>query len=227
MFIILILALLLLIYGPQLWVRYVISKYSKEIEDMPGTGAELAKHLLERFEMHDYVVEQTDANRDHFSPSEKAVRLGPNNYNGKSLSAIAIAAHEVGHAIQFHKQEPVSVLRSRYTPPAKILESAGVWLLRLLPVIALAVKVPSIIIAIAGISLVLQLLGALMLLSILPEEWDASFKKALPILTKGEYIPAHFEPAIRKVLKAAALTYFAGALANILNIARLFLLLRR
>jgi Zn-dependent membrane protease YugP len=78
-----------------------------------------------------------------------------------------------------------------------------------------------------GSSLLLQLIGALSYLIILPEEWDASFNKALPILMEGEYVAEDKLPNIRNVLKAAAITYFASALANVLNIGRWLLLLRR
>ena len=78
-----------------------------------------------------------------------------------------------------------------------------------------------------GCSLLLQLVGALAYLIILPEEWDASFNKALPILMEGEYVAEDKLPNIRNVLKAAAITYFASALANVLSIGRWLLLLRR
>ena len=78
-----------------------------------------------------------------------------------------------------------------------------------------------------GCSLLLQLIGALAYLIILPEEWDASFNKALPILIEGEYVAEDQLPNIRNVLKAAAITYFASALANVLNIGRWLLILRR
>ena len=78
-----------------------------------------------------------------------------------------------------------------------------------------------------GCSLLLQLIGALAYLIILPEEWDASFNKALPILMEGEYVAEDQLPNIRNVLRAAAITYFASALANVLNIGRWLLLLRR
>ena len=78
-----------------------------------------------------------------------------------------------------------------------------------------------------GCSLLLQLIGALAYLIILPEEWDASFNKALPILIEGEYVAEDKLPNIRNILKAAAITYFASALANVLNIGRWLLLLRR
>ena len=78
-----------------------------------------------------------------------------------------------------------------------------------------------------ALSLLLQLAGAFAYLIILPEEWDASFNKALPILMEGDYVEEHQIPKIRKILKAAALTYFAAALANVLHIGRWLLILRR
>lgn len=66
-----------------------------------------------------------------------------------------------------------------------------------------------------------------MYLIVLPEEWDASFNKALPILEDGEYLNAAQLQAAKQVLKAAALTYLASALVNVVHIGRWFLILRR
>ena len=63
-----------------------------------------------------------------------------------------------------------------------------------------------------------MLASVLLYVAVLPEEWDASFNKALPILEKGEYVPAEYLPAIRQVLKACALTYVAAALADVLRL---------
>jgi len=227
MIVILFVTLLSLVYLPQLWVRRVMKKHQRDQDSMPGTGGELATHLLKRFGMDEYQVEETQPWQDHFSPTDKTVRLSPNNFNGKSLTAIAVATHEVGHAIQHHKQETVFRLRARYIPLAKMFEQTGLWMLRLLPILIIVLKVPAFIAVYVGVSLLFQLIGALVYLIVLPEEWDASFNKALPILMQGEYIDLMQESAVRQVLKAAALTYFAGALASILNITRLFLLFRR
>jgi Zn-dependent membrane protease YugP len=89
------------------------------------------------------------------------------------------------------------------------------------------VRSPIVVGGIIAASLLLQLAGALAYLIILPEEWDASFNKAMPVLIEGEYIDEKQIPAVRKILKAAALTYFASALANMLNIGRWFMILRR
>lgn len=189
--------LAILVYAPSFWVRRVMAKHSKEIAGLPGTGGELALHLIERFELTGIKVKETAANTDHCDPSGPTVRLSPLNLNGKSLAAIAVAAHEVGHAIQFYRREKVFELRT-----------------------------PLAIGGLIGISLLLQLGGAFAYLIILPEEWDASFNKALPVLVEGEYVDASQLPAIRQVLEAAALTYFAAALANVLHIGRWFMILK-
>ena len=224
-----ILALILLLATllPSIWVRYSMSKHAGEIDDMPGTGGELAEHLLQQLKIDGIKVEQTTVNNDHFDPSVPAVRLSPLNYSGKSLTAIAIAAHEVGHAVQFYRKERVFELRAQYLPTAMRLKKIGIWLIAAAPILGFVVKSPIALLWVLLASLALQLLGALAYLIILPEEWDASFNKALPMLTEGNYIhPHHVEP-IRQVLKAAALTYFAGALADLLNIGRWLMVLRR
>lgn len=221
------LILAVLIYMPSFWVRRVMQAYSKDLPEIPGTGGELAQHLIDRFELEGIVVEETQPFRDHFDPAAKAVRLGPNNFHGKSLTAIAVAAHEVGHAIQFHRQEKIFELRSRYLPTAQALSQIGIGIMWAFPVIGFILRSPFAVGLVIAASLLLQLAGAMAYLIILPEEWDASFNKALPILADGEYVEDGRLPAVRKILRAAALTYFAAALANVLNIGRWFMLLRR
>ena len=221
------LVLIAAVYAPQLWVRWVMRSHSTELIELPGTGAELADHLLQRFELEGYEVEETEPLTDHFDPGAQRVRLSPNNHAGRSLTAIAIAAHEVGHAIQHHRQEKISQLRNRYVPRAKSLQRIGVICLSLVPLVGLLVKVPVIFFGFAALGLGLQLCGALAYLIVLPEEWDASFNKALPILVEGNYINAEQVPAVEQILKAAAYTYFAGALADVLNLSRWFMILLR
>jgi Zn-dependent membrane protease YugP len=71
-----------------------------------------------------------------------------------------------------------------------------------------------------------MLASALLQLIILPMEWDASFNKAMPILFQGNYVPEQYQPVIKKILTAAALTYFAGALINVLQLWRWLAILR-
>ena len=213
--------------APQVWVKYTLKKYGKPLPNMPGTGGELARHLIERFELDGTQLEKTAEGSDHFDPTTNTVRLSPSIYDGKSLTAIAVATHEVGHAIQHNRNERIAQLRKKYIPLSILLKKIGVLILILLPIITGVLKSPVIFGLAIGLSLLLQIAAAMTYLIILPEEWDASFNKALPILQQGEYVPEHYQPAIRKVLKAAALTYFAAALANVLNIGRWFMILRR
>ncbi len=217
----------LLVYFPQLWVRFVMYRHGKEMPGMPGTGGELAEHLLDKFDLQGFVVEETMPFGDHFDPSDRAVRLSPKNYSGRSLTAIAVATHEVGHALQFHGNEPLFELRKKYIPQALALKRLGIILMFAVPLVGIIAKAPVIVVLTAAVSIVLQLLGALMYLIVLPEEWDASFNKALPILERGQYVPKEYLPAVSSVLKAAALTYFSGALADILNIGRWLVIIFR
>jgi len=202
-------------------------RYGQERADIPGTGGELAVHLLKRFDFDDVIVEETDNGQDHYDPAARAVRLGTKNFQGKSLTAVAIAAHEVGHAIQYGRKEPLSQLRSKYLPIATQLKRAGVFIMIAMPFLGFLIKAPIAIVGLIGLSVVLQLLGALTYLIILPEEWDASFGKAMPILIDGEYVDDADLERVQRILRAAALTYFAGALADIVNIGRWLLILRR
>lgn len=219
--------LLLLVYFPSIWVRIVMRKHSQERKDLPGTGAELARHLIKRFELDSVSVEETTARNDHYDPKAGVIRLGPDNYNGRSLTAAAVAAHEFGHAVQFYRQEKICRLRQKYLPTATAFKKAGIFLMMLLPIVGIVVRAPAALFAIVGIGLLLQLLGALAYLIVLPEEWDASFNKAMPILIEGDYIAEQDLPAVHRVLKAAALTYFASALADLVNIGRWLVILRR
>tara|TARA_B100000900_G_scaffold394805_1_gene392570 strand:- start:1339 stop:2025 length:687 start_codon:yes stop_codon:yes gene_type:complete len=217
----------LLIYLPSFWVRRVMHFYSKDDCDIRGTGAELAQHLIDRFQLDGIAVEECPPLGDHFDPRGQAVRLSPQNYRGKSLTAVAVAAHEVGHAIQFFRKERIFQLRSKYLPVASALNRCGILIMWLIPIAGIFLRAPGAMAIMIALSLLFQLGGAMAHLIILPEEWDASFSKALPILIEGEYIKHADIPAVRRILKAAALTYFSAALVNVLNISRWLILFRR
>ncbi len=221
-----ILLLLAIFLGPNLWVRYVLRKHHRHLDGMPGTGGELAVHLLKAYELGHVNVKKTTKDKDYYSPGENYVGLSPEVYEGKSLSAVAVAAHEVGHAIQFNRKEPVSLLRDKYLNKAHKIQHYGIYMLMAMPVIFAVVRVPHAALVMAAVGIVTMLASVLMYVAILPEEWDASFGKALPILDKGDYVPKEYLPAIRQILTACALTYVAGALADILRLWRWITLLR-
>lgn len=223
---ILLLILVVIIYGPQIWAKKILTKYSKHREDFPGTGGELARHLLDKLNMSHVKVEVTELG-DHYDPIEKTVRLSQGNWGNKSLTAVVTAAHEVGHAIQDQSDYQPLQARTKLIGIAQMAEKIGAGLMMMIPVIAIIARVPA-----AGVLMFLggfASLGASVVVHFvtLPVEWDASFKRALPILAKGEYIPAKDKRAARRILTACALTYVASSLASLLNLWRWIAILRR
>ncbi len=223
--IILILLLVVIIYGPQFWAKRVLKKYSQHRDDFPGTGGELAEHLLKQFNMA-VKVEITEAG-DHYDPIDKIVRLSSDNFNGKSLTAVATAAHEVGHAIQDYSGYKALHTRTKLVRIAQIAEKVGAGLMMMIPVIALIARIPAagVLIFLGGIAS----LGASVLVHLitLPVELDASFNRALPILEKGQYINEIDQKAARKILTACAVTYVASSLVSLLSLWRWIAILRR
>ncbi len=224
--ILLILLILAVLIGPQVWTKWVFSKYRGHREDYSGTGGELARHLLDRFEMSHVQVETT-ALGDHYDPQAKAVRLLPDHYNGKSLTAVTVAAHEVGHAIQDRTGYGPLHERTRLIRLAQGAEKAGSFVMLGIPIVAGLTRSPAggLLVLLAGLAV--MSMGALVHLVTLPVEWDASFRRALPILEQGRYIPPKDMDGARKILTAAALTYVAASLGGLLNIWRWIMLMRR
>lgn len=216
-----------LAFAPSVWIKHVLRRHGSERSDLPGTGAELARHLLKRFELDDVIVEKTQPGRDHYDPQARAIRLSPAHYDGRSIAAVAVSAHEIGHAIQFGRNETISRLRKRWIPLAMQLKRAGILLLTLLPLLGLLTRSPAALGVVIALSLALQIAGVMAYAIVLPEEWDASFGKALPVLAEGNYVSDEDLPGVHQVLRAAALTYTATALAEVVNIARWALILRR
>jgi Zn-dependent membrane protease YugP len=140
---------------------------------------------------------------------------------------VAVAAHEVGHALQHQRGEPKLLVRQRLVRLAQTTQKFGAGAMLLLPLAMAVTRAPSAGLAMAAIGLGSMASATLVHLVTLPVEFDASFGKALPILRAGEYIRSGDEPAVRRILRAAALTYVAGSLASLLNLARWIAFLRR
>ncbi len=225
-FVILALLIVALVFGPQFWARYIFRRHSRPRPEMPGTGGELARHLIERFGLEGVKVEVTELG-DHYDPQSKTVRLQQQHYQGRSLTAIAIAAHEVGHAIQDHQNSPLLRSRTRLVGFAQWTEKAGSLAMMAIPVVSLLSRSPSAAALLFFLGIASLFVSTLVHLVTLPVEWDASFNKALPILREGNYIRPEDHKAVRKILKAAALTYVAASLASLLNLARWIAILRR
>jgi Zn-dependent membrane protease YugP len=215
------LLVLAVVFGPQLWIRRVLAQHGGERQDFPGTGAELARHLLDEAGLQAVPVEKTDKG-DHYDPGARAVRLLPQHHDGRSVSAVAVAAHEVSHAVQHARGEPSFARRVALVGRLIWVERVAGGMLLLAPIIFALVKSPAL--------LVLEIAAGVALLGVrvvvhavtLPVEFDASFGKALPVLERGRYLSGADLPAARSVLRAAAWTYVAAALMTLLDVARWF-----
>jgi Zn-dependent membrane protease YugP len=214
------------VFLPGIWVRSVLARYSTPTDRYSGTGAELARHLLDNIGLEPVTVEET-AQGDHYDPTEKVVRLSHDVFNGKSLTAITVAAHEVGHAIQDHQGFGPLRYRTHLVRATQKFEKVGAAILMISPLIGAATRVP-------GLAILMFLGGLLTLgastlvhLVTLPTEFDASFKRALPLLDEHNILKPSDRKYARRLLKAAAFTYVSASLMSLLNIARWIAILRR
>ena len=225
MFVVLIILVVVVLYGPHLWARYVLNHYNRE-EYLSGNGFDLARLLLAEMNLASVSVEETPQG-DHYDPEKKIVRLTAATCGRKTLTAVVVAAHEVGHALQDWDNYPPLAARTRLVVTAARMERIGAGIMMVVPVLALVTRVPA-----AG---ALMFLGGLSTLCIpivvhlltLPTEFNASFKRALPVLVDGKYIPPEDIPAARRILLACALTYVSNALVGLLNVWRWIRILRR
>ena len=218
--------ILIVIYGPQLWVQSVLSRYNRVNEkNFPGNGGELARHILDKYQLDEVNIEATELG-DHYDPEARTVRLTRDKLEGRTLTAITVAAHECGHALQHAAGESLFVMRTRLARSAIWAQRIGSFLLFAAPILVLLFKLPSIaLINIAGAFLIMGF-AVVMHLFTLPVEIDASFNKALPILESG-YLDETQKHAARRILRAAAWTYVAASLATLLNFWRWLAVLRR
>jgi len=226
-YLVLFLLLLALIFGPSLWVRHVMRKYHQPADLYPRTGAELARRLVLDLGLDGVAVEEGQPDQDHYDPRAKAVRLSPENYHGHSLTAVTVAAHEVGHALQDAQGYRPLRLRTRLARIAIGLQKIGAVALMAIPVIGILTRSPAPMSVLLLIGLGSMAVGVLVNLITLPVEWNASFARALPTLADGDYIPDTHLSHARRLLTAAALTYLAGSLASMLNLYRWLAILRR
>lgn len=210
---------------PQMWIRNVMKRHSGERDDFPGTGGELARHLLDAMKLNGVKVEETNLG-DHYDPADKTVRLLPQHLNGKSLSAIVIAAHEVGHAMQDATGFAPLKARTRIARHAQKIQTVGLAVMLAAPFVLALTRAPHALLFEIAAGLMIMGLPILMHAVTLPVEFDASFNRALPILKNGGYIKDEDVPAARELLRAAAFTYVASAAWSLLNVAYWLRLLR-
>lgn len=210
---------------PSFWVKRVLKQHSVERTDYPGTGGEFARHLLDEMKLHHVAVEETPLG-DHYDPTAKIVRLSASHFGKRSLAAVVVAAHEVGHAMQDASSYPPLAARTRLAQNAAKVERVGAILMLAAPVVLVLVKSPHLILIELAAGLAIMSTTIVMHAVTLPVEFDASFKRALPVLKAGRYLPDEDMRSARQILTAAALTYVAAAAISLLDVMRWIRVLR-
>jgi hypothetical protein len=224
----LIIAIVLLAFTvlPSLWVQAVMRRYREPANRYSRTGGQTARHLLDTLGLRNVGTEVTEQG-DHYDPLAKAVRLSADNFNGRSLTAITIAAHEVGHALQDAREFAPLRMRTKLVQWVAPIEKLGAGMLMLAPFAGALTRSPSLmLLGLAGGALTLGT-GILVHFLTLPTELDASFGRALPLLRQRAMLRPGDLPKAHVLLAAAAFTYVAAALMSLLNIARWWAILRR
>src|SRR5271170_2867166 len=199
----------------------VMRRHAGTRAEIPWTGGEFARHLLDRMKLTKVKVEETERG-DHYHPLAKSVRLSAENYHGRSLTAVVVAAHEVGHAMQDATGYGPLETRTRVAGAADFVQKAGAILIVASPAIAAIMRHPGGIFIGLVAAVLVNLTAVAMHAVTLPVEFDASFNRALGVLEHGRFIPKEEEMgAARHILSAAAYTYVAGALIDLVNLPRL------
>ena len=168
--------LLILAYLPTLWVRRVLAAHGRD-ETYGINGAQAARRFLDRVGLREVKVEAAGASGDHYDPTTRCVRLAPERINSRSLAALVIAAHEVGHAMQQHAHELGFGFRTELAKLALTLQRAGVVLLIAAPLLALVTRSPLLLAGAAGVGLLGFVLALVVHVVTLPVELDASLDR--------------------------------------------------
>ena len=214
-FIYLAIIILIPIYA-QMKVKSTYKKYSQVSASSRMTGAETARAILDQNGLYNVRVEETHGVlSDHYDPRDKTVRLSTDNYHGHSVAGVAVAAHEVGHAIQ--DKEGYAFLRVRHAlvPVANIGSNLS-WILILIGIFA---NLSGFLLA----GIVFMAAAVLFQIVTLPVEFNASSRAMDQVVSLG-VIRNDEERETKKVLSAAAMTYVAAALVAVLELVRLLLM---
>lgn len=199
-------------------INSTYSKYSKKQNSGKLTGKEVAEKILEMNGLSNVKVGRINGSlTDHYDPRNKTISLSDGIYNSNSISACAVAAHEVGHAIQDKERYSMLVFRSKLVPVVNFTS-------RLSSILVFSGFIFDLFNFIT-IGAILLTVGLFFQLITLPVEFDAS-RRAKEELQKCGLIEKQDTKGATKVLKAAAFTYVAGFLASALQIARLLLISR-
>ena len=208
--------------GLSMWAQSSVqSKYahfSKVSTENGITGYQVARRILDSKGLQNVEIQvsQRGILSDHYDPRTNTVNLSPNVYHDSSVASVAVAAHEVGHAIQYADRYSFVGIRNVLLPAAIVSGYAG-WIVAFIGLMSSSLDF------LFWIGLMMLGVVALFQLVTLPLEFNAS-SRALSILEEDNYITIDEVSDSRSMLKAAAMTYLAAFLASLLQIVRLLLI---
>lgn len=207
--------LILAAFGLSIWasfrVKGTFSKWSEVPTTYGLTGYEAARRMLDANGLHDVPIEPVrGALTDHYDPINRVVRLSEPVYYENSISAVSVACHEVGHAIQHKEAYPMLVARHRMFPAVNF--SSGIA-----PLLIIAGLIFQQFNFLLLVGIIFFSAAVLFQLVTLPVEFNASSRARSLMVAEG-FITNEEETGVAKVLNAAALTYVAAALISVLEL---------
>ena len=216
--------LFILFVAPIIWYNYIFKKNDKVLINMPFTGFEFGRELLQEHNLNDVQIEGTKLG-DHYDLINKKVMVLEDRLGKKSLTSITIICHEIAHAIQ-HKEnyKPLKRRNVIIRNTSWITQLGSGILLIGFPIIFATGSYGfiKICLAVAAFSL---LVSALIHIITLDVEIDASFNKAYPIIKQK--VPVEYHQACRSILLAAALTYVIGVFRSFFSLRFIWMLITR
>lgn len=194
--------------GAQWYVNNQISKYTRVRSSFGMTGAQMAQRMLADHGITNVAIRQGGANQDHFDPRDNSITLDPEAFHGTSVTALATACHEAGHACQYAQGYAPMKVRGALVPAVNLASNAWVFLLMIGIVMQLA--------GLQALAIVVYAVVVLFQVVTLPVEFNASHR-AMDYLSGAGIVAAERKGAFN-VLRACALTYVAAALTSILQL---------
>ncbi|MFX3633792.1 MAG: zinc metallopeptidase [Candidatus Pristimantibacillus sp.] len=208
--------LILIAFAVSIWAQFRVKGTFKKWAQVPSsrgmTGYEAARRMLDANDLHDIPIEPVPGMlSDHYDPIHRVVRLSEAVYYESSISALSVACHEVGHAIQHKESYPMLVLRHRIFPVVNIASGIAPFLL-IAGFLFGAMGLVGLGIIFFSVAVAFQVIT-------LPVEFNASSRARNLMISEG-FITNDEERGVAKVLNAAALTYVAAALISLLELVK-------
>lgn len=214
-----------------LYAQFKLSNtYSRYLEQGAASGfsgAQTARAILDDAGLYDIPVEMTEGHlTDHYDPTHRKLCLSEANYHGRSLSALGVAAHEAGHALQ-HKESYVPLQIRSMLAPVTGFASVACWLILLAGFLLTTFRVISVAMYAKILPIAIGLFAVVTFFQVitLPVEYDASSRAKKQLLRLG-LVREDERKGVSEVLNAAALTYVAAMVSSMLELLKLLLIQR-